>query len=179
MIGVIHLIINLILLFSFHEKECGDSFFIDFCFYLSEINIEINVETICFLIFISILYAFEHCTKLLTMNDFTAFHLILIVIFGEIINDIFKLIINFNYIYLLIYVITYSFEILGVFVFMEAIEINICNLNTYLKKNKILRTGNEINLLYSYQNQSENESEESEANLTEDSNNNERNVIYE
>ena len=113
------------------------------------------------------------------MNDFTAFHLILIVIFGEIINDIFKLIINFNYIYLLIYVITYSFEILGVFVFMEAIEINICNLNTYLKKNKILRAGNEINLLYSYQNQSENESEESEANLTEDSNNNERNVIYE
>ena len=62
---------------------------------------------------------------------------------------------------------------------MEAIEINIFNLNTYLKKNKILRAGNEINLLYSYQNQSENESEESEANLTEDSNNNERNVIYE
>ena len=108
----------------------------------------------------------------MTFNDFTA------VVFGEIIIDIFNLIIKFDYIDLLIYIVTYTIEILGVLVFIEAIELNFCNLDVNLKKNIILRAGNEIDSLYNYQNESENESEEPEENLLEDLNDNQSNNVY-
>ena len=108
----------------------------------------------------------------MTFNDFTA------VVFGEIIIDIFNLIIKFDYIDLLIYIVTYAIEILGVLVFIEAIELNFCNLDVNLKKNIILRAGNEIDSLYNYQNKSENESEEPEENLLEDLNDNQSNNVY-
>ena len=177
LIGIIHLIINFIILISLYGINCGDSFFTDICNLLSKINIEPNFETISASIIYSIIYALEHYIKLITINNFTAFHLILIVVFGEFINDIFVLIFKFDYIDLLIYFFTYSIEILGVLVFIEAIELNFCNLNINLKKNIILRAGGEINLLYNYQN--ENESEESEENLIEDSKVDESNIVYE
>ena len=108
----------------------------------------------------------------MTFNDFTA------VVFGEIIIDIFNLTIKFDYIDLLIYIVTYTIEILGVLVFIEAIELNFCNLDVNLKKNIILRAGNEIDSLYNYQNESENESEEPEENLLEDLNDNQSNNVY-
>ena len=108
----------------------------------------------------------------MTFNDFTA------VVFGEIIIDIFNLTIKFDYIDLLIYIVTYTIEILGVLVFVEAIELNFCNLDVNLKKNIILRAGNEIDSLYNYQNESENESEEPEENLLEDLNDNQSNNVY-
>ena len=123
-------------------------------------------------IFFIFQYALEHYIKLLTFNDFTA------VVFGEIIIDIFNLTIKFDYIDLLIYIVTYTIEILGVLVFIEAIELNFCNLDVNLKKNIILRAGNEIDSLYNYQNESENESEEPEENLLEDLNDNQSNNVY-
>ena len=76
---------------------------------------------------------------------------------GELINTIFDQFSNFNATNLTITLITYCFEILGVLVFTEIIELNFCSLNVNLKKNIIFRAGNEIDEIYQIKNEDENE----------------------
>ena len=111
-----------------------------------------------------------------TIYNFSPFHLILIVTFGEIINCIFKLISEYNNYNLILYVISYSFEILGVLVFIETIELNFCGLNKNLKKNIMFRAGNEIDSIYKIENEDDGEGIDDD--IKEDENEND-NTVYE
>ena len=89
-------------------------------------------------------YSLEHFMNLLTINSFTAFHLVLLVTFGELINSFFKFYVNYSTFDLINNLIAYFFEIIGVLVFIETIELNFCGLNRNLKKNIMFRAGNEV-----------------------------------
>ena len=145
LIGVVYLIFSFIVLVSFRNVDCGDS---EICKSLKDIVLKPNIGQIFLLIIYSILYAWEHYMKFYIIYGFTAFHSILIVTFGEVINCFFELFFDFNIIELIIDITTYSLEILGVLVFIETIELNFCKLNINLKKNIIFRAHNETDLIY-------------------------------
>ena len=98
-----------------------------------------------------------------TINDFTVFHIFILISFYEYINAINKIIINFNLLELITTITIISLEILVSFVFVEIIELNFCGLNRNLKRNIINRGDNEINKLY----------EEKDGESEEDNNNSE------
>ena len=101
---------------------------------------------------------------------FTPFHSILIVTFGEVISCFFSLSFNFDIIELIIDIVTYSFEILGVLVFIEAIELNFCKLNINLKKNIIFRSQNETDSIIELINKEENDNDDNDENDDNDNN---------
>ena len=102
-------------------------------------------------------YSLEHFMNLLTINSFTAFHLVLLVTFGELINSFFKFYVNYSTFDLINNLIAYFFEIIGVLVFIETIELNFCGLNRNLKKNIMFRAGNEVESIYKQEKESESE----------------------
>ena len=153
LIGIIYLIISVPIFFIFHDKD--NSGFIK---YLSS-NIDLtDTSTIITIIFYSIFYSLYHFVKLLIIDKFSIFHLIFIVTCGEVINNIYEQISsNFNIYNLIITLVTYCFEIIGVLVFIEKIELNFCGLNSYLKKNIIFRAGNELKEIYKVEKGNEND----------------------
>ena len=166
LIGIIYLFISSIFIIIFNFIDCGNKENNDFCTFLSNKDIEKpEAWQIIVLILYSIAYSIQHFIKLLTINNYTVFHLILIVTIGEIVNCIFILCANFNLIDLIIDIIVYSFEIFGVLVFIEIIELNFCGLNHNLKKNIMFRAGKEVDSIYIIQ--EENESEETESDVNE------------
>ena len=92
-----------------------------------------------------ILYFF----KLLVMNNFTIFHIIILCTINTLIVSIVDLIISpsSNYEIIMI-IITFLIEILSVFIFLEIIELNFCGLNHNLRKNIISRSIDEDKLIY-------------------------------
>ena len=110
------------------------------------------------------------------INSFTVFHLILIVTFGEVVNNIFELISDFDYRNLILIIIVYFFEILGVLFFIETIELNFCMMNVNIRKNIMFRAGNEVDSIYKLEN--EEESEEADHDIQEDSDKNDT-TVYE
>ena len=106
------------------------------------------------------------------MYSFSAFHLILLSSFGEIIDFMYKMILHFEITVLIVDIITYSLEIVAVLVFIETIELNFCNLNVNLKKNIIFRADNEIDNIYKIQKENE---DEANSNISEHLNEEEEN----
>ena len=171
LIGLIFSIISIIILFIFNNN-CGD-----YCNYLSYENIESpSIGEVFLLIFYSICYSSMIFMKLWTIYSFSAFHLILIVTFGEVIIKIFKLISDFSYYNLILIIIAYLLEIFGVLVFIEAIELNFCGMNINLQKNIIFRAGSEVDNIYKIE--SEEGSENMDNNIIDDANEND-NLVYE
>ena len=160
LIGLIFLVISIIFLFALNN-HCGD-----FCQYLSYNDLKFpGIGEIFLLIFYSICYSFRHFMNLWIINSFTVFHLILIVTFGEVVNNIFELISDFDYRNLILIIIAYFFEILGVLFFIETIELNFCMMNVNIRKNIMFRAGNEVDSIYKLEN--EEESEETDHDLQE------------
>ena len=135
-----------------------------------------NVGQIFLLIGYSIFYSSEHLMNLITINSFTAFHLILVVTLGALINGFYDLYPKIKLFDLILNIVVYSFQIIGVLVFIEAIELNFCGLNSNLKKNIMFRAGNEVESIYKQEKESE--GEETDTSINEDSNLLENNSIY-
>ena len=113
------------------------------------------------------------------MYSFSAFHLILLSSFGEIIDFMYKMILHFEITVLIVNIITYSLEIIAVLVFIETIELNFCNLNVNLKKNIIFRADNEIDNIYNIQKENEDEVNSNiSEHLNEEENNDNDNSAY-
>ena len=129
-----------------------------------------NIGQIFLLIFYSIFYSLEHFMNLLTINNFTVFHSILVVTFGELINSFYNLFPNFELFDLIMNIVAYFFEIIGVLVFIEAIELNFCGLNRNLTKNIMFRAGNEVESIYNSQREMDNESDDLDNNINEELN---------
>ena len=169
LIGFIYLLISTIFIFVFNNIDCKP----DICIYLSIEEMEVpNVGQIFLLVFYSIFYSSEHLMNLIIINNFTAFHLILVVTLGELINGLFNHIQNFKLFEFIINIIVSVFQIIGVLVFIEAIELNFCGLNRNLKKNIMFRAGNEVESIYNLQREigSGGQSEETDSSINDDSN---------
>ena len=89
------------------------------------------------------------------INTFTVFHIIILTIFKVLISNVIKIISYYNPYELIIIIVTTSFEIFGIFVFIEIIELNFCGLNLNLKMNIMNRAKSEINLLIGEKNESD------------------------
>lgn len=155
LIGIIYSIISLVILIIFRNKDCSKDD--NICKSLSEIKIDNNILNYILLILYGFIYASEHFVKFYIMYSFSAFHLILLSSFGEIIDFMYKMILHFDITVLIVNIITYSLEIIAVLVFIETIELNFCNLNVNLKKNIIFRADNEIDNIYKIQKENEDE----------------------
>ena len=169
LIGFIYLLISTIFIFVFNNIDCKP----DICIYLSNGEMENpDVGQIFLLIGYSIFYSSEHLMNLITINSFTAFHLILVVTLGELINGLFDHIQNFKLFEFIINIVVSVFQIIGVLVFIEAIELNFCGLNRNLKKNIMFRAGNEVESIYNLQREigSEGQSEGTNSSINDDSN---------
>ena len=175
LIGIIYLFISTIVMLIFNNIDCEH----EICKNLSNKEIKVpNVAQIFLFLFYSIFYGSEHFMELLTINNFTAFHSILIVIFGEFINSIFSLYPEFEPFDLFINIFAYIFEIIGVLVFIETIELNFCGLNRNLTKNIMFRAGNEIESIYNIENQNLNEDDESDYDINDDLNLSDDETVY-
>ena len=170
LIGIIYLIISLVILIIFRNKDCLKDD--NICKSLSEIEIDNNILNYILLFLYGFIYASEHFVKFYIMYSFSAFHLILLSSFGEIIDFMYKMILHFEITVLIVDIITYSLEIVAVLVFIETIELNFCNLNVNLKKNIIFRADNEIDNIYKIQKENE---DEANSNISEHLNEEEEN----
>ena len=95
----------------------------------------------------SLLYSYEYLLEFVLLEKFSPFHLILLATLGDLITDcfiIFKKYPNFNVVELVVSIILYVFEILGILIFIETIILNCCGLNEYVTKNVMLRGEEEI-----------------------------------
>jgi len=132
-------------------------------------------------IFKSILKAIDFFLKVLTINDFSVFHIIIFLSFNDFINNIFRIILNqyknYHWYLILIIIITFSFEIFAIFIFVEVIELNCCDLNLNLKKNIIFRADRESNLIYQIKEEEEENKSDNEL-VGESEQSNDNNSVY-
>ena len=98
-------------------------------------------------LFRSILYALYYFFLMKTINDFSIFHIIILLFFEEFISNILGVSEDLDIGKLIFIIISFPFEILIIFVFVEIIELNFWGLNLNLKRNIINRERDEINLL--------------------------------
>ena len=106
LIGFIYLFISIIFIIIFYNISCDS----DFCKYFCNEGMEVpNVGQIFLLFFYSIFYSLEHFMNLLAINNFTVFHSILVVTFGELINGFYNLFPGFELFDLIMNVVAYFF----------------------------------------------------------------------
>ena len=152
LIGFIFTFLSFIILVIFLFIDCGDS---DNCKILFK-GLSISNNIFIFLyIFKSILNSIRFFIEIKFINTFTVFHIIILTIFKVLIFNIIKIISDYNPYELIIIIVTTSFEIFGIFVFIEIIELNFCGLNLNLKMNIMNRAKSEINLLIGEKNESD------------------------
>ena len=172
--GIVYLLLSIPIFGIFYFIECGDS---EICRLLTNQVQSFDTKTmtiICIInIFNSIFYSLQHFIKLLTIDKFSVFHFILISTCGELINVIFGQIFKFEVFDLILTLVAYCFEIFGVLVFTERIELNFCGLNKNLKKNIMLRAGTEFDGIYKAQDE-----DESDKTNTDESYSNDNNSVY-
>ena len=136
LMGIIYVFLSLLLLIIFLNIDCGNSIV---CRAISEIN-NISGYGIILYIFKSILYSLSFYLRLLVMNDYTLFHIIVLFIFVMFVSNIANLIIvDFTYIGLIMMIIAFLIEFFFVCVLFEIIELNFCGLNHNLRMNIITR----------------------------------------
>ena len=148
--GLVNIIISIIEIIFYYSLDL-----------LEEIKKRTKGIYIFILICKSILKATDFFLKVLTINNFSVFHIIIFISFNDFINNIFRIFFEkYSYDLKLIVIITFSFEIFAIFVFVEIIELNFCGLSTNLKKNIIDRSNIESNLIIQIKEEEEDENED-------------------
>jgi len=142
--GIIYIFFSVILLVIFLNIDCGNSVI---CLSISQLQ-DISGYAIFLYVLRSILFSLNFLARLLVMNDFTLFHIIVVFIFIGIVTNFLDLILDFNYYKLIMMTITFIVEIFFLFVLFEIIELNFCGLNVNLKKNIRNRSKTESSLIY-------------------------------
>ena len=165
--GILSLILFLILLIPLSQVEIDKNSKIIKIFkhinyggkiYLDNFEYFRNLTFIDYLnfIFSSIIREAYNIFNLFTLKYFTPSHIIIILLSDEIYTSL-KLIINLDIKYIIGICILYPITYFSIFVFVEIIELNFCNLSLNTRKNIINRYKdetdkekiNEINLIYS------------------------------
>ena len=148
LVGLVNIIISIILIIFVIQVR-----------YLKLIMENIQALSIFIFIFIfkSILKAVDFFLKVLTINYFSLFHIIIFVSFDDFINNMFRIFsggdnyensIYLDIISIIIIIIAFSFEMFAIFVFVEIIELNFCGLSLNLKQNIIDRANRESTLIF-------------------------------
>ena len=162
--GIVYLLLSIPIFGIFYFIECGDS---EICRLLTNQVQSFDTKTAIIVymtnIFNSIFYSLQHFIKFLTIDKFTVFHFIIISTCGELINVIFEQCYKFDIFDLLVTLIAYAFEILGVLVFIERLELNFCGLNKNLKKYISIRAVKEFDDMKELENE-EDENDKSDYN---------------
>ena len=147
-LGFAYLVISAILItiFFFINSEVSD-----IKKYLSIRDLEFpkGLE-IVILIGYSLLYSFEYAMDLIIINRFTPFHLILLVIFGELMTDYFyyfRKTVDFKTVEFAIHATLYAFAIIGILIFIETIILGCCGLDEFTRNNIIFRGEEEVEKL--------------------------------
>ena len=143
--GFVYLFISILLLIIFYFVH---SEIIIFQQYFSMEGLEFPSGLEILLLFIySLSYSYEFFLEFSLLEKFSPFHLILLATLGDLITDCFiyfKNFPNFDTTELVVRIILYVFEILGILIFIETIILNCCGLNKFVRKNVILRGDEEI-----------------------------------
>jgi len=155
--GSVYSIISIIMLSIFLNINCK-GFISDYCLLLSE-NKSISGYAIIIYIIQSILYISSAFVKLLIMDNFSIFHIIILYTFNTLIISVGNLLENYTYYELIMIIITFLIEILSIFIFLEIIELNFCGFNHNLKKNIINRSIDEKNIIYEVNDEDDDNSE--------------------
>ena len=142
--GVIFTICSIILLSIFLNINIEESSI--FSIFLIKDEIPSTFIIVVYL-FRSILYALYYFFLMKTINDFSIFHIIILLFFEEFISNILGVSEDLDIGKLMFIIISFPFEILIIFVFVEIIELNFWGLNLNLKRNIINIERDEINLL--------------------------------
>ena len=146
LVGLVNIIISIILIIFVIQAR-----------YLKIIMENIKSLSIFIFIFKSILKAVDFFLKVLTINYFSLFHIIIFVSFDDFINNMFRIFsggdnyensIYLDIISIIIIIIAFSFEMFAIFVFVEIIELNFCGLSLNLKQNIIDRANRESTLIF-------------------------------
>ena len=143
LIGFFYIFVSIIILVTFYfvdpEIELLQKYF-------SMKGLELpSVIEILLLFAYSFLYSLEYFLDLVILNKFTPFHLILIATLGDLITDcfnIFKKSDNLDVVHLVVSIILYVFEILGILIFIETIVLQCCDLDKYVSE-KVTKRGEE------------------------------------
>ena len=145
LIGFIYVIISYVLYFSFtfSNFNCGELYF---CSALNEKKY-ISGTIISFYIIQYFLNLLCFFIRLLVIYNYSVFHLMISFSFNVSINSIFSLVINYTNEEFITFIITFPFEIFSIFIFLEIIELNFCNLNANTKRNIMKRANKEGNLI--------------------------------
>ena len=168
LVGIIFTIFSTVLYSIFTNLDIDKNNFFNL-FSTTTKRIE-NLSWISILIYIiqSLLYCFCFVARLLIMNDFNVFHLIIPFSINSLINSIFNIWKEFSINELIIIIITFLIEIISTFILLEIIELNFCGLNNNLRKNIIKRATKEKGLIYEI-NRRDNSLDSSESDLVIDS----------
>ena len=155
--GIVYAVISIIMIAIFLNINCT-GFIWDFCLFLSE-NKSISTKAIIVYIAQSILDLSCTFFKLLIMDKFTIFHIIILYTINTLIISCVNLIENNTIYEIIMIIITFLIEILSVFIFLEIIELNFCGLNHDLRKNIISRAMDDNNLIYEINDEDDDNSE--------------------
>ena len=141
----LYLIISSILMCIFFFVDFGVS---DIKEYFSLKGLEFLKDWEFLLIAYSLFYSIEYFLDLIIINKFTPFHLAILSIFGELMIDCFnyyKQFPNWNNLELIISIILYIFEIIGILIFNGTIILKCFSLSKYTKNNIMIRGEEETN----------------------------------
>ena len=116
-------------------------------YYLEELQFLIKIWFI-FYIIKALLNSLRFFIELILINEFTVFHIIIFIIFIVFISNIIEIILDYNFYELIIIIVTSSFELFGIFVFVEIIELNFFGLDRNLRKYIDNRAEDEINNIF-------------------------------
>ena len=145
LMGSINISLSLILLIIFINIDCGNSVV---CLAISEIQ---NISGYAILLYIlkSFINSVIFFLRLLVMNEYSLFHIIILFIFLLLGNDIVGFFVDPpKYTQIIITIISFIIEFFFLFVLFEIIELNFCGLNHNLRKNIITRSEDETNHLF-------------------------------
>lgn len=145
LMGIVYISLSLILLIIFINIDCGNSVV---CIAISEIQ---NISGYAILLYIlkSFINSVIFFLRLLVMNEYSLFHIIVLFIFLLLGGDIVNFFVDLkSYTQLIITFIAFLIEFFFLFVLFEIIELNFCGLNHNLKMNIITRSEYETNHLY-------------------------------
>ena len=147
LIGFFYIFFSIILLVTFYFIDPE----IDFLHkYFTMKGLEFpSVIEIMLLFAYSILYSIEYFLDLVILNKCSPFHLILLATLGDLITDCFNIFKNFdnlNVTQLVVSIILYVFEILGILIFIETIVLHCCHLDKNVRKNIIIRGEEDVQM---------------------------------
>ena len=143
--GFVYLFISILLLIIFYFVHSEMIIFQQY-FSMEGLEFPSGLEILLLFIF-SLSYSYEFFLEFILLEKFSPFHLILLATLGDLITDCFiyfKNFPNFNTTELVVRIILYVFEILGILIFIETIILNCCGLNKFVRKNVMLRGKQEV-----------------------------------